>query len=124
MIFLDTHAVVFLHAGELRLFSSSALPIMETEPLAISPMAMLELAYLYEIGRISCGAEAIVEDLRRDIGLEVFEKNWFEVTRLATSLAWTRDPFDRIIVAQAMYEGARLISKDFAIQEHYEQAFW
>jgi PIN domain nuclease of toxin-antitoxin system len=37
---------------------------------------------------------------------------------------WTRDPFDRIIVAQARLRGAPLLTKDRTIQTHHAEAFW
>jgi PIN domain nuclease of toxin-antitoxin system len=124
MIFLDTHAVVFLHAGETSLFTDTAHYILETEIPAMSPMAVLELDYLYEIGRIAMPSQGIVEDLERDLGLEIIDRSWLAVIRKAQTLRWTRDPFDRIIVAQAMHEGCRLLTRDRSIQEQYEHAFW
>ena len=35
---------------------------------------------------------------------------------------WTRDPFDRLIVANAKAAGAPLITKDERIRKHYRRA--
>ena len=35
-------------------------------------------------------------------------------------MSWTRDPFDRVITAQAALEQDRLITKDRVILEKYE----
>jgi PIN domain nuclease of toxin-antitoxin system len=37
---------------------------------------------------------------------------------------WTRDPFDRLIVAQALLHDAPLITKDEHIRRHYAGALW
>jgi PIN domain nuclease of toxin-antitoxin system len=37
---------------------------------------------------------------------------------------WTRDPFDRIIVAHADVVSAPLLTKDQAIRRNYRRAFW
>jgi PIN domain nuclease of toxin-antitoxin system len=37
---------------------------------------------------------------------------------------WTRDPFDRLIVAQAELAGAELVTKDQSIRTHYRGARW
>ena len=37
---------------------------------------------------------------------------------------WTRDPFDRIITAQAELCGAKLLTKDRTIHNYYVNAAW
>jgi PIN domain nuclease of toxin-antitoxin system len=47
------------------------------------------------------------------------------VARAALDEKWTRDAFDRIIVAQAKLNGlAPLISSDEEIAEHYPRTVW
>ncbi len=124
MIFLDTHAAIFLHAGELDAFSDSAKIAMEAEDIAISPMAALEMDYLMEIGRIRYPSALIIDDLTHDIGLIIPQASWLEIIRIASGLTWTRDPFDRIITAHAMLRSSRLITRDRRIQEAYPHAFF
>ena len=42
----------------------------------------------------------------------------------AMELSWTRDPFDRLIVANAITDGVRLLTVDENIQKHFQNAFW
>jgi len=121
---LDTHAVVFLHAGEIALFSETGRYFLDTEDLWINPMVTMELQYLFEIGRISVCAREILSDLRGDLGLRVLDRRWDDVCMKALELSWTRDPFDRIITAQALIEGQRLLTKDRLIRENCTLAFW
>lgn len=124
MIFLDTHAAVFLHAGEIDQFTDTGRYILETEPLMLSPMAVLELDYLHEIGRIAFDSSLITEDLIRDISLTIPDRGWLAAMRIAAGLEWTRDPFDRVIVSHAMLEGCRLLTRDRTIQERFPHAVW
>ncbi len=121
---LDTHCVVFLHAGETGLFGETVRLLLDTEDLFISPMVLLELQYLHEIGRIQFDGETIVRELRGDIGLRILDRRWQDVCAKATELSWTRDPFDRTITSQALIEGQRLLTKDRTIREHCSLAFW
>ena len=41
-----------------------------------------------------------------------------------TALSWTRDPFDRLIVAQAAVRDARLITKDRVLRKRYGASLW
>ncbi len=121
---LDTHAVVFLHAGESGRFSATGKRLIEAESLYVGPMAILELQYLYEIQRISVPAEQIISELSFEIGLRVLERDWYSVARKACELNWTRDPFDRFITAQALVEGQRLLTRDRQVLEMCSVAIW
>jgi len=37
---------------------------------------------------------------------------------------WTRDPFDRLIAAQAALARARLLTRDDLLRRHFPSAFW
>jgi len=62
--------------------------------------------------------------LRRSIGLEVADASLFEVMHAAERLSWTRDPFDRMIAAQAIVADVPLLTADRTILEHLPQATW
>ncbi|MFZ4617772.1 MAG: hypothetical protein ACOYM2_16445 [Rectinemataceae bacterium] len=56
-------------------------------------------------------------------GLRVLDRRWLEVCMKATEFSWTRDPFDRMIAAQAFVEGQRLLSRNRMIQKNCSLAF-
>jgi len=124
MIYLDTHAAAWLYAGETRFFPKPALRLLNEEALLISPMAVLELEFLREIGRITVGAEEVLEELSAKLGLEICRQPFERVAREALQIKWTRDPFDRLIVAQAQLAKERLLTKDEAILKNYPKAMW
>ena len=124
MIHLDTHVVVWLFAGELDRLSKAACAAIEEEPLAICPIVTLEIEYLYEIGRLERPEEDIIGRLQARIGLRYCSTPWHEVVTQAVPLSWTRDPFDRLIVAAALAEDARLLTKDVVIRQNCARAFW
>ncbi len=124
MIFLDTHAVVWLYQKELHLFSPEALLRLENEYLLISPAVMLELEYLFEIGRITINAVKIVDYLAETIGLEIDPISFLPIVEKSLALKWTRDPFDRLLTAHADFRQATLLTKDKKITANYPHAFW
>lgn len=124
MIYLDTHVAVWLYAGDLTRFSPVALELLRSEDLIISPMVELELEYLREIERITVQSSLIIESLSQTVGLQVCDLPFAQVVTESILHNWTRDPFDRIIVAQACARQARLLTKDRNIQQHYSQAVW
>lgn len=124
-LYLDTHVLAWLYQdGAARLTARGAEAIEAADRLLYSPIVELELAYLQEIGRIARAPAAILDSLRRDLGLESCKLPFASVVGVALDLAWTRDPFDRLIVAQAAHGQAALLTADRSILDHYQQAFW
>lgn len=87
-------------------------------------MALLEVQYLHEIGRITKTANQIYGSLSNEIGLRTGDALFAEVADKAQSLNWTRDPFDRLIVAEALVSDGLLITRDETIREHSTSAVW
>jgi PIN domain nuclease of toxin-antitoxin system len=121
---LDTHVVIWLYLDRLGVFPSAARHLIETEPLAVSPMVALELDLLHEIGRTQGPAEVVLAGLHRSIGLLVSPVPFADVVGAAANLTWTRDPFDRLICAQAVAENQILLTKDRRIHAHLALARW
>jgi PIN domain nuclease of toxin-antitoxin system len=124
MIYLDTHVVAWLYAGLVERLDRAVMDLINTEALSISPMVILELDYLNETGKTSDPGAAVYQDLQNRIGLEICDKPFARIIFAANSQKWTRDPFDRIIVAQAALDTSLLITKDRLIRNHYPRAFW
>jgi PIN domain nuclease of toxin-antitoxin system len=121
--YLDTHAAVALYQAELSVFSAAALKELEEESdLRVSPMVLLELEYLHKIKRIRITAAQIVSSLAAEIGVTVCDLPFPQVIRQAAEERWTRDPFDRIIVAHAKANEAVLITRDRAMLRRYSRA--
>ena len=124
LIYLDTHVVAWLYAGETGLLSPHARTAIEKHALRVSPMVVLELELLKEIGRLEVGGEAIITTLRARIGLEVCDLSFPRILAAARLLTWTRDPFDRIIVGHALAASRPLLTKDRSIRRRLRDTIW
>jgi PIN domain nuclease of toxin-antitoxin system len=124
MIYLDTHVLLWLHAGLLDRFTARGIRLLEQNDLLISPCVKLELQYLFEIGRTTVPAAGIVDGLDGQIGLIVCDLPFALVVNRAVALDWTRDPFDRLISAQALCRGIPLLTKDKSIRRRVKLAVW
>ena len=124
MIYLDTHVVVWLYQKDKNRFTAETLALIDKEELLISPIIELELEYLFEIERISERAEIILDYLKEKTGLKICNIPFQDIIKKATLSKWTRDPFDRIITAQAAVNSSILITKDKQIRKHYSKAVW
>lgn len=124
MIYLDTHVVLWLYEGLIKKLPKAASQAIDENDLLISPIVRLELQYLHEIKRSTKPAGTILADLRAQIGVTVCDLPFDQVVRKASEFSWTRDPFDRLIVAQSLCRNSRLLTKDRGIRKYAPLAFW
>ena len=110
MILLDTNALIWLEQGHAR---SRAL-LQADRQLYVSPATFLELQFLIEVGRIRLRSGTLdrLADDDRWLVDDPPAAAWF---RQALDLSWTRDPFDRLLVAHARLRGWQFATADDAL---------
>jgi PIN domain nuclease of toxin-antitoxin system len=111
VILLDTNALIWLEQGHARTRRLAK----AHKRLYISPASLLELQMLQEAGRIRFKNATIADITRRDDLWALDDPPaaaWFEE---ALALGWTRDPFDRLLVAHARLRGWPLATADAAL---------
>jgi PIN domain nuclease of toxin-antitoxin system len=124
LILIDTHIALWLYAGLADRIPPSARELIDEHGPHISPIAILELEYLHEVGRARDPLATMLGALRQDVGLEVADASVADLVQAAADLSWTRDPFDRLISAHAIVAGARLLTADRMILDNLPQATW
>jgi PIN domain nuclease of toxin-antitoxin system len=123
--YLDTNVAVWLAQGDLQRITPAAREHIETAELLLSPMVLMELQYLHEIQRILLPARDLLTKLAHELGVRVCSADFPTVIDAALDEQWTRDPFDRIIVAQAKANGfSWLVSADQEIRDRYPRTVW
>lgn len=122
MLMLDTHIAVALYQGKTAGLSRKALAAIDRETLCLSPAVLLELELLHEIGRIRRSAVDVADYLLQTLAIPCANDGFADVVRHALPLAFSRDPFDRLIVAHAACKSAVLITLDQNIHSHYSRS--
>lgn len=123
-VFLDTHAAVLLWEGRAEAFGRAARELLPRSALLVSPFVRLELRFLREVGKLEVEGEEILGGLAEKLGVVESDDAAADVVRKAEELAWTRDPFDRLLVATALLHEAPFVTRDRKIGEHYPAAVW
>lgn len=125
MIHIDTHIAIWLFNAERKRLTTAAMDVLAHEQMGYSPMVRHELNLLYERERLPAPSpDAILQYLSAAFNAAESQIGFNRVIDEATSLRWTRDPFDRLIVANAIVDGARLVTADERILEHFKDAVW
>jgi len=119
VIMLDTHIAVALYEGRTGGLQPATKRALDREAASISPAVLLELELLHEIGRLRIGAQPIARHLDEHLSIRVAGERFAAVSVQPLALAFTRDPFDRLIVAHAALLRAPLVSQDVHLRRYY-----
>lgn len=125
--YLDTSVAVWLAQKSLDRLSPAALDHLGQPQVdcRLSPAVLLELQFLYEIGRILLPAADIRRKLETELAVAVCPLGFPAIAEAALSESWTRDPFDRLITAHARVNSLSwLVTSDRHILEIYPRAIW
>ncbi|MCF6335101.1 MAG: PIN domain-containing protein [Spirochaetales bacterium] len=123
-LYLDTHIVVWLYDSEIKKLSKKACQLIDSGLLYVSEFVRLELQYLYEIKRIEKEPDTIICYLEDEIGLKRCDHKLSGIITESFLHDWTRDPFDRLITANASFMDDNLLTKDEKILKNYKNAIW
>lgn len=114
---LDTHFVIWIVMDADRLASYPW--IEQYQPWGVSPVTLLEIQYLSEIGRIEIQNPEFTDTLAEDPRFVIDEVPLVPLIRRAIELTWTRDPFDRLIAAHSSVRRLPLCTTDRNIRIHH-----
>jgi PIN domain nuclease of toxin-antitoxin system len=114
-LLLDTHALVWWLAGDERLSGPARAAVADAaNKVFVSAASLWEIATKYRLGKMP-GVAGMMADLEAVVlargftGLPVSLRHG----QMAGALAGShRDPFDRMLVAQALAEGLALVSNE------------
>lgn len=114
---LDTHVVVWLAVEPGRVPAAVRARLAGARRLCVSAASTYEIAQKVRIGRMPEGAGILARwpELVAAMMATECPLSAAEMAR-AGALAWEhRDPFDRMLVAQAQLNGLELVTKDAAV---------
>ena len=114
---LDTHFLIWITLSSTRLRDFPWLGLYL--PWGVSPVSLLELQYLSEIGRLNAKQPEFTDVLIRDQRFVVDDGPVLPMVRTAFSLQWTRDPFDRLLAAHSLLRQVPFCTVDRNIQANH-----
>lgn len=120
MYLLDTHCWLWLKAEPARLPSPLRRRLLRSpEALVLSSVAVMEVTVKSATGRLRLDGEVsrFVAELLDD-GVRPLAVTLAHALRLGSLAPLHRDPFDRLLVAQALEEGLTLVSADPQVLEY------
>lgn len=125
-LLLDTHAFLWFVTGSERLSPRArrALAVEDSEPL-LSAASVWEMAIKARLGRLTLPGtveEYVAEKVAS--GLAVLPIEWPHAAAVERLPLYHRDPFDRLIIAQALAENLPVVSADPAFRRYGVKVVW
>jgi PIN domain nuclease of toxin-antitoxin system len=126
-ILLDTHAFLWLLTGDGRLSEGAREVFLNSEHrLYLSAASLWEITIKISLGKLKlkkAWMETIRKEMKRNliIWLPIEMPHCEQVTKLPFH---HRDPFDRILIAQAMVEGMYVLTNDTHFFDYNIKNIW
>ena len=119
-LLLDTHAFIWWRSAPARLGPAARQAIAEAESVYVSMASAWETAIKVSIGKLRFDAR--FEDGIAESGFRPLPIAFRHLDRLAALPYLHRDPFDRMLIAQALADGLTIVTADRRIAR-YEVAW-
>lgn len=123
IVLLDTHIVIWALESSPRL-SATARDVIEDSSniILVSVVSAWEIEIKKALGRLATPSN--LEDVIDAAGFIKRLVHFADVRHLAALPAHHKDPFDRMLVAQALEDGIPLVSADPQIARYPIQVIW
>ncbi|MBI1980879.1 MAG: type II toxin-antitoxin system VapC family toxin [Methylocystis sp.] len=119
-LLLDTHIMLALPDGEVHRFGNRVETLLrDADSLHVSAASLWEMAIKYRLGKLPLSAPLDVwpATLTR-LGVDLIPVIANHVLADIDPEPPTRDPFDRLLLAQCKTEGRRLVTVDWELVGH------
>ena len=125
-LLLDTHTYIWFSTNKPELSSKVKKMIEDSENYSyISIASLWEMSIKISLGKLSIdrALEDVIKDLT-DSGIEILPISFEHILKISSLPFHHRDPFDRLIIAQSMCEGMKLLSADVIFDQYTNERIW
>lgn len=118
-LLLDTHVALWAMAGSKRLTRHARDMLLEATEVYVSAASVWEVAIKHAVGKIDIDA-ATFAAVGRETGFLSLSITYRHAAGVAALPLHHADPFDRLLIAQAIAEPLRLLTADVQLQPYSE----
>jgi PIN domain nuclease of toxin-antitoxin system len=126
-LLLDTHAFLWFMEGSERISQRARAEIEAADGVrALSVASAWEMAIKSSLGKLDLAKPLgeLLPPLLADAGIELLPIEIADLARVATLPFHHRDPFDRLLAAQALERGFTIVSVDEAFDAYGVARLW
>ncbi len=124
-LLLDTHALIWFLDNDTRLPSTTRNCIETTPTVFVSIASLWEIAIKVNIGKLELSAPfSTIEPNLVALGITQLPINFKDLEVYLSLPLHHRDPFDRLLIAQAIDYSLSLVSKDTQMDAYSIERLW
>ncbi|BAY38883.1 hypothetical protein NIES2111_32320 [Nostoc sp. NIES-2111] len=126
-LLLDTHVLIWWSSSSERLSANVYNLITDTSnTLMFSIASVWELQIKYQLGKLNLSSPIpnLIESQQRINNLQILPIELSHIYALDGLPNYHRDPFDRIVIAQAIVEKIPMLSADTVFDAYAVQKIW
>jgi PIN domain nuclease of toxin-antitoxin system len=124
-LLLDTHAFIWYSENDPKLPESIKIDIENADRVYLSIASLWEIAIKLSIGKLSLRSNyESIEASLEPAGISLLLISFADTVRVMNLPLHHRDPFDRILIAQAIDRSLTLVSCDAAFTAYPIQIKW
>lgn len=126
-LLLDTHAFLWFFAGDAALSTRARRAIEDKRhDRCLSAASIWEIAVKHSLGKLELEVELaeLVEGGTAESGITVLDVGARHALGVASLPFHHRDPFDRILISQAIVESLTIVSRDVVFDAYGVRRVW
>jgi PIN domain nuclease of toxin-antitoxin system len=118
-ILLDTHIFLWWLKDDQQLSKQARLAITNADMVYVSSVSIWEAAIKIQLGMLDANIRELVEAIESE-GFTELSLKAKQAAIVAELPTFHRDPFDRMLIAQAVSEPLRLLTADSILKQYSE----
>lgn len=118
-LLLDTHIIIWSLSAPERLSKNVQQYMIDAEALYVSSASIWEIAIKMQLGKLQLNLATFMKEIT-NIGIQPLAITWQHAQYTKELPLHHKDPFDRLLVAQAMSEPLTLLTNDITLTQYSE----
>ena len=116
-LLLDTHVLLWAMQDSRALSGTARAHLRKADAVFVSAVSLWEIAIKASLGKLTIDT-ARVPEMLAEAGFQELAIRWVHAVKLRELPPLHRDPFDRMLVAQAICEPLHLLTHDAALKSY------
>ena len=122
-ILIDTHILLWFLEDDRRLSRENHNKILKAEAVFVSIASLWECAIKINIERLNLDLQYLIKELK-ELGIHLLPIEAEHLLEFVNLPLIHRDPFDRLLIAQALEQQIAMVSRDPLIEAYGVARIW
>lgn len=126
-LLVDTNVVIWTLEASPRVSARAKRELLDpSKKLIVSVVSVWEIVLKHQAGKLELdvGLDGVLDQVIRDSPWTLLPISPEHVRILTTLPMLHKDPFDRMLIAQAQYEGLTIVTPDQHIRKYHVPTLW